>query len=77
VDIEWLYGGFEVLTAVAMKNSIFCDITTCRPAKDNRSFAGTYLLHHQGGIVNQATTRHKASNKQNKPPAERTQEYVD
>jgi hypothetical protein len=30
--------GFEVLTAVVMKSSIFWDITQCNPFKVNRSF---------------------------------------
>jgi hypothetical protein len=36
------YAGFEVLTAVDMKSSIFWDITPCNPSKANRSFGGTY-----------------------------------
>jgi hypothetical protein len=30
--------GFEVLIAVVMKSSIFCDITPCSPIKVNRRF---------------------------------------
>jgi hypothetical protein len=30
------YVGFEFLTAVAMKSTIFCDITPCSPLKANR-----------------------------------------
>jgi hypothetical protein len=42
--------GFEVLTAVVLKGSIFWDITPYRPLKVNRRFGGTcgiycYLLH--------------------------------
>jgi hypothetical protein len=37
--------GFEVLTAVVKKSTIFCDITPCRPFKVNRHFDGTYRLH--------------------------------
>jgi hypothetical protein len=37
--------GFEVLTAVVMKNTIFWDITPCSPLTVNRRFGGTYRLH--------------------------------
>jgi hypothetical protein len=39
-----LYGvvGFEVITAVVMKISIFWDITPCSPLRANRRFGGTY-----------------------------------
>jgi hypothetical protein len=33
--------GFEALTAVVMKNYIFCGITPCSPFKVNRRFGGT------------------------------------
>jgi hypothetical protein len=42
------YVGFEVLTAVVMKSTIFWDITPCSPLTVNRSFGGTYRLHVQG-----------------------------
>jgi hypothetical protein len=42
--------GFEVLTAVVMKNTIFWDITSSRPLKVNRRFGGTCRLHLQGRI---------------------------
>jgi hypothetical protein len=32
--------GFEVLTAVVMKNTIFWDITSCSTLKVNRCFGG-------------------------------------
>jgi hypothetical protein len=35
------YIGFEVLTAVVMKSSIFWDITPCSLLKVNRHFGGT------------------------------------
>jgi hypothetical protein len=41
------YVGFEVLTAVVMKSSVFWDITPCSPLKVNRHFGGTYRLHLQ------------------------------
>jgi hypothetical protein len=34
--------GFQVLTAVVMKGTIFRDITPCSPFKVNRRFGGTY-----------------------------------
>jgi hypothetical protein len=40
--------GFDVLTAVVMKSSIFWDITPCSSLKDNRHFGGTYRLHLHG-----------------------------
>jgi hypothetical protein len=39
------YIGFEVLTAVVMKSTIFWDITPCSPLKVNRRFGGTYRLN--------------------------------
>jgi hypothetical protein len=40
--------GFEVLTAVVMKSTIFWDITPCSPVKVNRRFGRIYRLHLQG-----------------------------
>jgi hypothetical protein len=37
--------GFEVLTAVVMKSSIFWDITPCSPLKVNRLFGKVVCLH--------------------------------
>jgi hypothetical protein len=31
-----MYAGFEVLTPVSMKSSVFLDITSCSPLKFNR-----------------------------------------
>jgi hypothetical protein len=42
------YLGFEVLTAVVMKSTIFWDITACSPLKANRRYGGIYCLHLQG-----------------------------
>jgi hypothetical protein len=52
------YVGFEVLTAVVMKNIIFWDITPCSPLSVNRRFGGTYRLHF-----------HSQKNKPSKKPA--------
>jgi hypothetical protein len=43
--------GFEVLRAVVMKSTVFCDITPCSPLKVNRRFGGTYLLHLRGFLL--------------------------
>jgi hypothetical protein len=43
--------GFEVLTPVVMKSSIFWDIKPCSPLKVNRRFGGTYRLHLQGFLL--------------------------
>jgi hypothetical protein len=40
--------GFEVLTEVVMKSTIFWDITPCSPLSVNRRFGETYRLHLQG-----------------------------
>jgi hypothetical protein len=48
---------FEVLTAVAMKSSIFWDISLCSPLNVNRRFGGTCRFHLQGN-------QHKAGSKQ-------------
>jgi hypothetical protein len=45
---EFIYAGFEVLTAVVMKSIIFWDITPCSPLSFNRRFGGTYRLYLQG-----------------------------
>jgi hypothetical protein len=40
--------GFQVLTAVVMKCTVFWNITSCSPLSVNRRFGGTYRLHLQG-----------------------------
>jgi hypothetical protein len=40
--------GFGVLTAVAMKSSILCDVTPCSPLKVSWPFERTFSLHLQG-----------------------------
>jgi hypothetical protein len=42
--------GFELLTAVVMKSTIFWDIMPCIPPKVDRRFGGTHRLHLQGRI---------------------------
>jgi hypothetical protein len=40
--------GFEVLTAVVVKNIIFWDVTPCSLLRCNRRFGETYRVHLQG-----------------------------
>jgi hypothetical protein len=53
------YVGFDVLTAVVMKSTIFLDITPCSPLKVNRRFAGTYRLHLQGRGISRERNQHE------------------
>jgi hypothetical protein len=39
--------GFEVLTALVIKSSIFWGLTPCSPLEVNRYFGGTFSLHLQ------------------------------
>jgi hypothetical protein len=39
--------GFEILTTVVVKSTIFCDITPCSPLSFNRRFGETSGLHLQ------------------------------
>jgi hypothetical protein len=50
--------GFEVLTAVIMKSTIFWDITPCSSLSVNRRFGGTYRLHLQGQKIRRARNMH-------------------
>jgi hypothetical protein len=52
--------GFEVLTAVVMKSSVFWDKTPCSLVKVNWCFGETYRLHLQGRRVKQARNQHEA-----------------
>jgi hypothetical protein len=42
---------FEVLTAVVMKSTVFCDISPCSQLRVNRNFRGTCHLHLQGFLL--------------------------
>jgi hypothetical protein len=55
--------GFEVLTAVVMKSSVFCAITPCSPFKGNRCFRGTCRPHLQGQRISQVRNQHEADSK--------------
>jgi hypothetical protein len=54
------YVGFEVITAVVMKSSVFWDITPCGPLKVNRHFGGTFRLHLHGRRISQARNQHES-----------------
>jgi hypothetical protein len=56
--------GFEVLTAVVMKKSIFWNTRPRSPWKANRHFGGTCYLHLQGGRLSQSRNERKAGSKQ-------------
>jgi hypothetical protein len=56
--------GFEVLTAVVMKSTIFWDLLLCSPLSVNRRFGGTYCLHLQSLRVSQTRKQHEAGSKQ-------------
>jgi hypothetical protein len=53
--------GFEVLTAVVMKITIFWDIMLCSPLNVNRHFGGTYHLHLQGRRMRRAKNQRESS----------------
>jgi hypothetical protein len=53
--------GFEVLTAVVMKSTVFWDITLCSPLKVNRRFGGTYCIHLQCWSISRA--KYKCENR--------------
>jgi hypothetical protein len=46
--------GFEVLTPVVMKSTIFWDMTPWSPLSVNRCFGLTYRLHLQGWRISRA-----------------------
>jgi hypothetical protein len=52
--------GFDVLTAVVMKSSVFWDITPCSSVKVNRHIGETYRLHLQELRVIQGRIQHDA-----------------
>jgi hypothetical protein len=52
----------EILNAMTMKNSVFCDVTSCCSC-ENRRFGGTHCLQDQGG-KNQRSRNNVSSNLQ-------------
>jgi hypothetical protein len=59
-EISYKYVGFEVLTAVVMKSTIFWDTTPCSPLNVNRRFGGTYRLHLQGRKISSARNQRES-----------------
>jgi hypothetical protein len=57
------YVGFEVLTPVVKKISIFWDITPCNPLKQNRRFGETFRVQLQRRRINQARNQGETSSK--------------
>jgi hypothetical protein len=55
------YVGFEVLTVVVMKGTIFWDIMLCSALKVNRRFGGTYCLDLQGRRISRARNQKQSS----------------
>jgi hypothetical protein len=43
-----IFVGFEVFTAVTLKNAIFWDVALCSSCGLNRRFGRTFRLHLQG-----------------------------
>jgi hypothetical protein len=60
-----LFVGFEVLTAVVMKSSVFCDITPLSPVNVNGHFRGICRLHLEVRRIRQARKEREAGRKQN------------
>jgi hypothetical protein len=56
--------GYEVLTPVVMKRTIFWDITPCSLLKVSRRFGGPYRLHLQGRKISREENLHEAGAKQ-------------
>jgi hypothetical protein len=54
-----MHVGFKVLTAVVLKSSVFCDITSCSQLKVIRRFGVTCRLHLQGRRILEAKTSMK------------------
>jgi hypothetical protein len=57
-SIEYI-AGFEILTVVVMKTSIFRNIRSCSSVKVKRYFREMNLLHPQGWRVNQAIIQNR------------------
>jgi hypothetical protein len=54
-----LNAGFEVFTAVVLKNSIFGDAILYDLLKENRRFGGTFRLHPQGQRISKTRNQRK------------------
>jgi hypothetical protein len=49
----------EVITSMALKNTLSLDVMQCRTVNIHENFGRTYCLHVQGRILRQAKRRHK------------------
>jgi hypothetical protein len=80
--VFYLFAGFEVLTAVVMKGSVFWDKTPCSPLKVKRRFGGKCRLHLQGRRISQprrqyeAGTKHFQRTTRNYIPEDRTLKFI-
>jgi hypothetical protein len=61
MEIGTNYLGFEVLTAVVMKGTIFWDVTPFSPLSANRRFGGTYRLHLKGRKISRARNQREST----------------
>jgi hypothetical protein len=52
--------GFEVLTAVVIKNTLFWDIISCSLLKVSLYFRGTYGFHLQGQRISHARNQRES-----------------
>jgi hypothetical protein len=60
IKTDLLGAGFEVLTAVVRKSTVFWHITPCSPLKVNRRLGGIYRLHLQGPRISRARNKHES-----------------
>jgi hypothetical protein len=68
--------GFEVLTEVVMKSSVYLDIPPCSPLKIKRRLIGKCRVHLQGRIISQKRNKSEVCSKQNNRLAERAREAM-
>jgi hypothetical protein len=52
--------GYEIFTAVAMKSSVFWDVTPYSPLKVNWRFRGRYRLHSEGRRISQTRNQRES-----------------
>jgi hypothetical protein len=62
--------GFQILTAVVMKSSVFWEMTPYSPLKVNWSFGGTCSLHLLGRRISQETDQRESKWQAEKSAAE-------
>jgi hypothetical protein len=56
MNMNNLYVGFEVFTAVTMKNAVFWGVAPGRFGRLKRRFGGKYRLHLQGRKIRERRT---------------------